>query len=79
MGIQSVQDVKTLLTYINKLEQELKLEYDFRDKAKEFFEDYHIYNCGVNDCNECQIDDCALRDLGMLLLGYGISEDEGEK
>lgn len=40
------------------------------DKARELFEDYHLAWCSSAECGECTIDDCALRELGLLLYGY---------
>lgn len=49
------------------------------DKARELFEDYHLIWCASAECGECTIDDCALRELGLLLYGYEAdTRKEGE-
>jgi hypothetical protein len=52
MGVQSVQDVQTLLTYINKLEQEIKFETNIF-RIEELDEDHVKVHC--NDSYICTL------------------------
>ena len=52
------------------VDEEKEVLKQFKEKAYEYFTNYHLSWCGAADCGECLIDDCALRELGLLIYGY---------
>ena len=68
-------DYSTLKSQLQTANEQIERIREKLDKARELFEDYHLVWCGVAECGECIIDDCALRELGLLLYEY---ESEGK-
>jgi len=72
-------NAESIARYALELEKQLELQQRKFNKARELFEDYHLVWCGVAECGECIIDDCALRELGLLLYGYETKCKESEE
>jgi len=67
---KKIDILKSQLSTINDQIDQIERMKDKLDKTRELFEDYHLIWCGAAKCSECLIDDCALKELGMLLYGY---------